>query len=108
MAGSEWREWVIPFAPFALWLAVIMFLSSGSGSAEETSRFITPILKYFFPHATSDDILAYHLLIRKCSFHRVCGPCGVRISSVPAGTFRSGRAIRSAALCDRRRRDGFH
>lgn len=67
MAGSGWREWALPFAPFALWLAVIFVLSSGSGSAEETSRFITPILKYFFPQATSDDILAYHLLIRKCA-----------------------------------------
>ncbi len=55
------------YAPLFLWIGVIFYLSSNSGSMEETSRFIGPLLHYLFP-ATPEEILQiYHGYIRKAA-----------------------------------------
>ena len=69
MAGNEIpnkrRGRLIRYAPLILWLGVIFFLSSGQGSMAETSRFIRPIIEFFFPSAAPDTFLIVHALIRK-------------------------------------------
>jgi len=60
-------EWLWSFGPVAIWIAVIFYLSSGQGSSEHTSRFITPLLQWLFPGAAPDELAAYHKVVRKCA-----------------------------------------
>lgn len=53
------------YAPLLLWIGVIFFLSSGSGSMEQTSRFIRPLLEFLFPSAAESTLQLYHSYIRK-------------------------------------------
>lgn len=46
---------------------MIFFLSSDQGSSAETSRFIKPIIEFFFPSAAPDTFLLVHAFIRKCA-----------------------------------------
>ncbi|MGB7209967.1 MAG: VanZ family protein [Pyrinomonadaceae bacterium] len=55
----------IRYAPLILWTGVIFFLSSNQGSMAETSRFIRPIIEFFFPTASPDTFLLVHAFIRK-------------------------------------------
>ena len=48
-----------------LWIGVIFIMSSGQGSMAETSRFIRPIIQFFFPSAAPDTFLIVHAFIRK-------------------------------------------
>lgn len=62
---SNWRGRLIRYAPLVLWVGVIFFLSSDQGSSAETSRFIRPIIEFFFPSAAPDTFLIVHAFIRK-------------------------------------------
>jgi len=53
------------FAPLVFWIGVIFFMSSPQAASAETSRFIKPIIEFFFPNASPDAFLTVHLLIRK-------------------------------------------
>lgn len=53
------------YAPLFLWIGVIFFLSSNSGSMTETSSFIEPILRFLFPNSPAETIQFYHGHIRK-------------------------------------------
>ena len=64
-ASSTWRGRFIRYAPLVLWIGVIFFLSSNHGSMAETSRFIRPIIEFFFPTAAPDTFLIVHAFIRK-------------------------------------------
>jgi len=64
---SVWRGRVIRYAPLILWAGVIFFLSSGQGSMTETSRFIRPLIAFFFPSAPPDTFLLVHAFIRKAA-----------------------------------------
>jgi VanZ family protein len=59
------RERFFRYAPLFVWLCVIAWLSSDSGAMSETSRFVRPILRFFFPEASEETILTLHGLIRK-------------------------------------------
>ena len=62
---SNWRGRLIRYAPLILWIGVIFFLSSNQGSMAQTSRFIRPIIEFFFPTASPDTFLLVHAFIRK-------------------------------------------
>jgi VanZ family protein len=62
-----WRETVIRYAPLFLWIGVIFYLSSESGSMEQTSRFIRPLLRWIFPFEPEETITLYHGYVRKCA-----------------------------------------
>ena len=64
-ARPKWRGRLIRYAPLVLWIGVIFFLSSNHGSMAETSRFIRPIIEFFFPSASPDTFLIVHAFIRK-------------------------------------------
>jgi VanZ family protein len=46
-------------------MAVILYLASDSASAENTGRWIGPILRFFFPTASPLQIDAMHAIVRK-------------------------------------------
>ncbi len=60
-----WRERFFRYAPLFVWLGVIAWLSSDSGSMSETSRFVRPILRFLFPEASEETILTLHGMVRK-------------------------------------------
>jgi VanZ family protein len=49
------------------WIAVIQLFASGAFSATETSRFITPLIRWLFPDWDARSIAAAHFAIRKAS-----------------------------------------
>ena len=53
------------YAPLFLWIGVIFYMSSSSGSMSQTSRFIRPLLEWLFPNTPEDIITIYHGYIRK-------------------------------------------
>ena len=65
--ASRRRELLWAFAPLFIWIGVIFFLSSGSGSSAETSRIIRPLLEWLFPSAEPAAIDTYHAYIRKAA-----------------------------------------
>ena len=62
---SERRARIFRYAPLFLWIGLIFFLSSNSGSMTNTSRFIRPFLEWIFPQAPELTIQTYHAFIRK-------------------------------------------
>ena len=65
--SSSWRVWLLAYAPLFLWLGVIFFLSSGSGSSAETSRIIGPLIAFFFPNADDGTVALVHASVRKAA-----------------------------------------
>jgi VanZ family protein len=49
------------------WIAVIQIFASGAFSASETSRFITPLIRWLFPDLDARSIATAHFAIRKAS-----------------------------------------
>ena len=53
------------YAPVFLWVAVIFYLSSDSGSMNETSRFLRPLVLFFFPEISESSLGIIHGIVRK-------------------------------------------
>jgi VanZ family protein len=64
---SVWRGRIIAYAPLFLWIGVIFFLSSGSGSMAATSKIIRPVLEFLFPTTSEESLQLMHFYIRKCA-----------------------------------------
>ena len=65
--NKSWRGSILAYAPLILWVGVILFLGSGAGSMAQTSRFIGPLIEFFFPSAAPDTFLIAHAFIRKAA-----------------------------------------
>ena len=63
--NSDWRVWLTAYAPLIVWIAIIFYLSSSSGSMTATSRFIRPLLEFLFPASSEEVLLTFHFYIRK-------------------------------------------
>lgn len=63
--GPSGRERLFAYAPFVVWIIVVLVLGSSQGSSAQTSRFIRPIIEFFFPNAAPDTFLLIHAFIRK-------------------------------------------
>lgn len=63
--SERWRVWLWSYAPLFVWIGVIFYLSSDSGSMSNTSRFVRPILVFLFPSADEPTLLFYHGIVRK-------------------------------------------
>jgi len=61
--GAWFRSWW----PALAWAAVIFILSTDAFSLEHTSQFIGPILRWFFPSASSERIYMLHHVVRKAA-----------------------------------------
>lgn len=65
VSQNRWRGRFFRYAPFLLWTAVILFMSTSQASMSETSRFIRPALEFLFPYTSEQTLLIYHSYIRK-------------------------------------------
>ncbi len=63
--NSVWRGRFLRYAPLILWIGVVLFASTTTGSMSNTSRFIRPVLEFLFPNAPEEVLLIYHGYIRK-------------------------------------------
>lgn len=61
------RSWPLlwRWGPLILWMAVISGFSTAAFSAEETSRFLIPLLRWLFPGVSPATFELLHLGIRK-------------------------------------------
>ena len=53
------------WAPLVVWLLTIFFMSTDLFSANETSKIIVPLLKFFFPGLSPAQLSLGHMIIRK-------------------------------------------
>ena len=60
-------ETALAWLSVVAWVAVIQTFASGSFSANETSRFIGPLLRWLFPGADAESVAAVHFSIRKAA-----------------------------------------
>jgi len=56
------KYWLPPL----LWMAVIFFASGDSKSAEHSSRYFEPLLRWLFPQMSQEYVETIHHLFRKC------------------------------------------
>ena len=60
------RNFLKFWLPVLVWMAVIFSASADSHSAEHSSRFFEPILRWLFPHLSPAHVELCHHLFRKC------------------------------------------
>lgn len=65
IAVNQWRGRFWTFAPVFVWIGVIFFFSSPQGAMTETSRFIGPLINFFFPDMAETNRQLVHLYVRK-------------------------------------------
>ncbi len=61
------REIALAWLCVVVWIAAVQTFASGSFSANETSRFIGPLLRWLFPDADAEWVATVHLAIRKAA-----------------------------------------
>lgn len=59
------RVWLWSYAPFFVWIGVILAMSSPGASSENTSLIIGPLLSYFFPQMSDASRELVHFYVRK-------------------------------------------
>lgn len=64
---SSLRSRLWRYGPLVLWLAVISFASTGTMSADNTSRIVGPLLRWLFPDITAAQLMRAHSVVRKCA-----------------------------------------
>ncbi|PYJ10859.1 MAG: hypothetical protein DMF06_04710 [Verrucomicrobia bacterium] len=65
--GASMRFFLRYWLPVLIWLAVIFVGSTDLMSAEHTSRFIGPFLRWFLPDIADATIASVQLFVRKCA-----------------------------------------
>src|SRR5262245_62754009 len=60
------RSFLKYWLPLLVWLGVIFFGSTDLLSAEHTSRFIVPFLRWLKPDISPETLASVHFIIRKC------------------------------------------
>ncbi len=63
----KFREILTAWLPVALWMALMFFGSTDAFSAEHTSRYLTPFLRWLDPDISSAALAQAHLLLRKAA-----------------------------------------
>ncbi|HEY6465653.1 MAG TPA: VanZ family protein [Candidatus Acidoferrales bacterium] len=58
-------SWAGRWLPVIVWATVISVFSTHVFTSDNTSRFIIPVLHWFFPHASSQSLERMHFFIRK-------------------------------------------
>jgi VanZ family protein len=61
----NWQYLFYRWAPVALWASFILFFSSGHFSSSNTSQILGPLLQWFVPAISVQQIELIHFLIRK-------------------------------------------
>lgn len=55
------------YGPLLLWIAFILYASSGDFSSDNSSRFVRPFLLWLFPEISEGTLAGIHFLVRKAS-----------------------------------------
>ncbi|MBA3833078.1 MAG: VanZ family protein [Chthoniobacterales bacterium] len=63
----KFREILTAWLPVALWMALMFFGSTDAFSAEHTSRYLTPFLRWLDPDISAAALAQAHLLLRKAA-----------------------------------------
>jgi VanZ family protein len=61
------RRFLRYWLPLLLWLGVIFLGSTDLMSAEHTSRFIVPFLRWLRPDISPERLASIHFIVRKCA-----------------------------------------
>jgi VanZ family protein len=59
------RNFIYYWLPVIIWMGIIFGMSTGMFSSDHTSRFIVPLLNFFFPRLSPEEIQLLHGLIRR-------------------------------------------
>ena len=62
-----WRRRLWRYGPLVAWTCFVLFASSGSFSASNTSRIIRPLLLWLFPEISEESLAYVHFLVRKAA-----------------------------------------
>src|SRR5215212_797061 len=65
--GRSWRRRLWRYGPLAAWACFVLFASSASFSASNTSRIIRPLLLWLFPDISEESLAYVHFLVRKAA-----------------------------------------
>lgn len=63
--SNKWRGRILRYAPLILWVSVVLFASTTTGSMNNTSLIIRPLLEFLFPNTPEETLTIYHGYIRK-------------------------------------------
>jgi VanZ family protein len=97
MATMRVSAWVAPVA----WMALILWLGSDGGSAEQTGRLILPALRFLFPSASPLQLEAIHAVVRKLAHlteYAILTALWLRAFVVARGTVRERAAWQACAI----------
>lgn len=62
-----WRRRLWRYGPLVAWACFVLFASSASFSASNTSRIIRPLLLWLFPDISEASLAFVHFLVRKAA-----------------------------------------
>lgn len=82
------------YLPLVLWLGFISFASSGSLSADNTSRIIGPLVLWLFPNTTPETLLTIHMVTRKLAHLTEYAILGLLAARAFRGSSRPGLRTR--------------
>jgi VanZ family protein len=55
------------WAPIVIWLLTMFFFSTDMFSSAETSKIVVPVLAFFFPGLSHQQLELWHGVVRKCA-----------------------------------------
>jgi VanZ family protein len=55
------------YAPLVAWMSLVLFASTGTMSAANTSRIIEPLVRWLFPRISESSVATIHFAVRKCA-----------------------------------------
>ena len=67
MLYEKIRRFLKNWLPVIVWVGVIFLGSTDLMSAEHTSRFIVPFLRWLKPDISAETLASIHFIVRKCS-----------------------------------------
>ncbi len=83
--------------PVIFWMAIIFWMSTGTFSEQNTSLIVEPLLHFFMPGLSPQQIAALHGLIRKCGHVSEYFILGLLLFRYFRGTSTESRAWRWAS-----------
>ena len=96
--NTKLRSFLKYWLPLLIWLGVIFIGSTGVLSAEQTSRFLIPFLRWLYPQISIATILSIHLALRKLGHLIEYGILAVLLWRALRGTLTSTRNLAIASL----------
>ena len=96
--NTKLRSFLKYWLPLLIWLGVIFIGSTGVLSAEQTSRFIVPFLRWLDPKISIATILSIHFALRKLGHLTEYGILAVLLWRALRGTLTSTRNLGIALM----------